>query len=113
MFSKTVRCYEIDQRALTNVSCRLKVTRQIPTGLIQIKVDIIYMDDFFIRLTLFYRYTGGFRPYLLDYTVNACDLVKYTNYFMDNPVINRMVTGIKEVFPRLFAGCPYKVSFYE
>lgn len=88
----------------------MKVTRQVPTGLIQIKADAIHIDDCFLRLTLFYRYTGGYRPYILDLAFNACEFVKQTTLVVNNPALNRVFSGIKDVFPRLFDGCPYNVS---
>lgn len=96
---------------MENVTCKLKVTRECPTGLKKIKADIIWVKDVFIKYTAFYRYTGGFRPYLLDFTVDGCELVKQTKFINYNPALVRVVTGIKKMFPTLFSGCPYKVNF--
>lgn len=104
MFTKSVRCYDVNPKFLANVSCRLKATRQVPSGLTQIKVDAINIVEAFVRLTLFYRY-------LLDFTVNACEICKQANALMKNPVIKIVATGLKDVFPRLFDGCPYNVSY--
>lgn len=93
------------------MSCKVKLTKEIPTGLAKIEVDVISIGKFFLQFKIFYRYTDGFRPYLLDVTVNACEMVQQVKFVFNHPAVNRLVTGIKEVFPSLFTGCPYKVSF--
>lgn len=94
---------------LVNVTCQIRLTRQVPTGLLKIKADIIGIDEVFIRFSMYYRYTGGFRQYLFDTTVNGCEFVKQTKFIINNAAINRLASGAKEVFPTLFNGCPYKV----
>lgn len=95
---------------MTNVTCSLKVTREIPTGLLRFSTDIIWINDAFLRFALFYRYTGGYRPYLIDFSVNFCELVKKSNYILENPIVYRLVKGVKNVYPALLSGCPYSVS---
>lgn len=97
---------------MTNVTCRVKVTKEVPTGLVIIQADIIRIDDVFIHLMLYYRYTGGFRPYLLDYKVNGCEVAKQANYHFSNPVLMRLIPNARKIFPSLFTGCPYKVCVY-
>lgn len=107
IFTKNVDCYEINQ-AMGNVSCRVKVTRAVPTGLMRITIDPVFVDDLFIRFRLFYRYTGGFKPYLLDFNVDVCELLSEKNLMIGHPAIMRLATALKKAFPTLFGGCPYK-----
>lgn len=94
-----------------NASARVRVTREVPTGLTKIKADVIYIDDIHVHLTLHFRYTGGFRPYLLDIKLDACDLMTKATFLMENPAVKKIASGMKEAFPAIFTGCPYKVSF--
>lgn len=94
------------------MTCLLKVTREVPSGLMRIIVDPIFIDDLFIHLTLFYRYTGGFRPYLLDFTFDVCALLRKKDIIFDNQALMRLVSSFKKAFPSLFTGCPYKVGYF-
>lgn len=97
---------------MVNASTRVKVTREVPTGLTKIKADVIYIDDVFYRITMYYRYTGGFRPYLLDIAINACEALAKVSILLRNPAIKLIFSGVKDAFPTLLTGCPYKVRIF-
>lgn len=95
---------------MPNATVKLKVVRKVPTGLTKISVDTIGIDKLFVQFTLYFRYTAGFRPYLFDYTFNACELMKQVKFVIHHPALNRIATGLREVYPAIYTGCPYNVS---
>lgn len=93
------------------MSCLLKVTKEVPSGLIRMYAYPIFIDDAFIHFTLFYRYTGGFRPYLLDFTFDLCAFLRKKDLIIDNQALKRLVFSFKKAFPSFLNGCPYKVGY--
>ncbi|XP_063706713.1 uncharacterized protein LOC134835717 [Culicoides brevitarsis] len=107
IFVKSLRCYDINPKAFENASCILKVTRDTPTGLTKLKADALGVSDIYLEFSMFYRYTGGFKPYLLSYSIDACDLVKHTTTIINHEFIRRFVFAFKSDFGEIFKGCPY------
>lgn len=109
MKSKSLHCYNYDPKYVVNETCYLRVTRKVPTGLIKIISDVIFIDDIHLRVSLFYRYTGGFKPYVIDFTVDVCSLMEKKNFFVLNNAAMRFAIGLRKIYPAFFKGCPYKV----
>lgn len=112
MYLKSFSCYNVNKEFLQNVTCRFKVTRDVPTGLAHLSGDAIHINNVFVQLILYFRYTGGYRPYLLDYTVDGCRIIETIKTISKvNVALRRIIIGIHKIFPSLFHNCPFTVSF--
>lgn len=60
------------------------------------------------RVTLLYRFTAGFRPYILDFKFDGCALMRKETSAWNHKGIMIFVNVIKDVYPSLFTGCPYE-----
>lgn len=91
------------------MKCQLRVTREVPTGLLKISGNVTFIKEPFLQIKLFYRYTGGYRHWLIDYTFSVCRAEREGNIYLGHKFIERVYKGIKSVLPDLVKGCPYRV----
>lgn len=66
----------------------------------------------FAKFTLFYKYTGGFRPWLIDFEADVCELFSNSSAWFNNKAFLILFNGVKAVYPSIFTGCPYE-GLYE
>ncbi|XP_063706323.1 uncharacterized protein LOC134835376 [Culicoides brevitarsis] len=89
------------------MTCRLKVTRETPTGLVYLKFYAMNVSDIKLHFMMFFRYTGGFKPYLLDITFDICEFAKHTAALLYNEFLKRFALVITKEFSDILRGCPY------
>lgn len=56
---------------------------------------------------MYYRYTGGYKPYLLDIIFDVCELMERTAEILGNAFLRLFVVATSKIFQDLFKGCPY------
>uniref|UniRef100_A0A336M2R3 CSON010737 protein n=1 Tax=Culicoides sonorensis TaxID=179676 RepID=A0A336M2R3_CULSO len=108
MIHKSINCDEYDNKIFLNVTCKLKVTKEVPTGLIYFGFFTKLVEKPFLRFTMFYRYTMGFRPYLFDIKIDLCQWINKTHEAMSNPAFERIFNGFLKSIPNLFVKCPFE-----
>lgn len=94
------------------MKCQLRVTRKVPTGLLKLSGNANIVSDHFSQIKWFYRYTGGYRPWLIDYTFDVCDVMQGGRLNVAHKFVERVYKGLKQAFPDILRGCPYKVNFF-
>lgn len=63
------------------------------------------------RFRMFYRYTGGFRPYLLDFTFDGCEICNKKSPIWNNKVGIIVIKGMQDIYGSLFTGYPYEGQY--
>lgn len=103
-----MKCFDANPNLMLNYSCKLKPVRE-KCSLADISIVTARIPRVFGRFQLFYRYTGGFRPYLLDFTFDACEIMTEKSVLYNNKAALKIINAMKKVYGSLFVtGCPYE-----
>lgn len=97
---------------ILNYSSKLRPLRG-KCSLIDIEVFVRKTTPIFGRFTIFYRYTAGFRPYLIDFQFNACEVMDKKSALMGHKAFMILYDLMKKIFSSLFSGCPYEGLYHS
>lgn len=101
-------CSDYNTTKVRLLRCDL-VARRGFLGLVNIAVDYKGVTDLLMTLKLFHRNTKGrYLPYLIDVTLNPCNLAKYNT---GNEIMVRAYKVFDRFDPNLPRGCPLTGPF--
>lgn len=62
------------------------------------------------NMVLHKRYTATYRPWLINLTVDCCEMLRDENYHAwGNAAFRFIVRIIRSIYPSVFNGCPFEV----
>uniref|UniRef100_A0A336KGA0 CSON010565 protein n=1 Tax=Culicoides sonorensis TaxID=179676 RepID=A0A336KGA0_CULSO len=77
-------------------------------GLLSINFNSNNVERPFMHATMFYRYTMGFRPYLLNARIDLCKWINNVQEAKQNLAFERIFAGFTTSLPSFFAKCPFE-----
>lgn len=107
IFVKSIKCFDVNPSLVLNYSCKLRPVRN-KCSLMNINIFLARIPQVYGRYTLFYKYTGGFRPYILDLNFDACEIMSQKSILWSNKAAIILIKSMKKIYASLFTGCPYK-----
>uniref|UniRef100_A0A336LW03 CSON006354 protein n=1 Tax=Culicoides sonorensis TaxID=179676 RepID=A0A336LW03_CULSO len=108
VLTKGIKCYDVNKNYIVNYTCRI-FSKKGTSGLVYGNFYVKKVDHVFLNMELQKRYTVTYRPWLLNFTIDCCELIRNTNYHSwDNAAIRLIARVIKSVYPSVFKGCPYE-----
>lgn len=108
---KSIKCYDINKEIISNYSCKIKITREYPGGLLYLGFSFSQVEKMKAKFELFFKYGTIFRPYLIKFDLDVCELMKKDSELATNKIQTILMKILENEFPLLLKGCPYEVRF--
>lgn len=106
VFAQSMKCFNVNPNIILNLTCKMTPIRG-KCGLIFISATLARVEHPFARIQLFYRFTGGFRPYLIDLQLDGCEVASMRSSLWQNKAGLFFLNILKGIYPSIFRGCPY------
>lgn len=107
MFVKSIKGFDLNAKLVVNFSNEMKPVRG-KCSLVNISIYVKRIPRIWGRLQLFYKFTGGFRPYIVDIHFDGCAFVSKSSPLWENKAFMMFANLVKEIYPSIFSGCPYE-----
>lgn len=109
LWVKSMKCFDFGP-TIVNMTCKVKPIRN-KCSLIDMRALTTRAPNVTGRFRIFFKFTGGFRPYIFDFTFDVCELMAKNSPVLSNKAGKIVVDTVKEVYESLFTGCPYEGQY--